>query len=113
MIVCGSHSIFCFLLILGLYPDRAFVEVGKELSFDCKLEKEFVDNGTIDIARVFFDHNEIAIDTRFITRIDPYTVRLSIKNTSLDDIGNYSCKFNNTRGETKSICYSDGLIGCK
>nr|XP_046914959.1 cytokine receptor-like [Dermatophagoides farinae] len=97
----------------SLYPDRAFVEVGKELSFDCKLEKEFVDNGTIDIARVFFDHNEIAIDTRFITRIDPYTVRLSIKNTSLDDIGNYSCKFNNTRGETKSICYSDGLIGYK
>nr|XP_027199008.1 cytokine receptor-like isoform X2 [Dermatophagoides pteronyssinus] len=90
-----------------LVPNEANVEVGEELSFNCTLKKEFVDNGEIDISRVFFARNEIIIDQRFVTIIDPYTVRLSIKNTSPDDFGNYSCKFNDTNGETLPICYSD------
>lgn len=106
-------SLFLFFLILDLVPNEANVEVGEELSFNCTLKKEFVDNGEIDISRVFFARNEIIIDQRFVTIIDPYTVRLSIKNTSPDDFGNYSCKFNDTNGETLPICYSDGNVACK
>ncbi|OTF75645.1 cytokine receptor-like protein, partial [Euroglyphus maynei] len=96
-----------------LVPPRAVVELGKELSFNCTIKKELIDNGTINISRVFFAQNEFPIDQRFVTIIDPYTAQLSIKNVSFDDFGDYSCKFNDTHGKTIPICYSDGLVGKK
>lgn len=108
-------NFFIFLLFSDLTPEVAEVEVGEELIFNCTIFEKYINNGEVDISKVFFVKNETPIDKKYVEIIPQYNLlQLKISNASLADNGEYSCHYNNSDSEeSTSICFSNAIVGCK